>query len=503
MHVTMFSPPTMPDGDKLRVADAEEPAPRRILLLLAILPVAQFCVLVAIAETLVTLGLLPDPALVCGLLVGGVGILVGAGHRASRVSAELTAQQARRSERTEKDLARLSARVEQGREEVNWALNRVRKGEVSQPSDVSAPLGEEGPALDVHTELARAQKEAQEAVFAAAAAAQLLTDETDEQQTQLALAIVARLRRLVDLSTEAISDAERDVEDPDLLAALFTIDHLTMQTRRAVESLAILGGDLPDRELEPIPVALVLRKAVAEIESYSRVRVVMPDRNTELHGFAGPVVVHLLAELLDNATRFSPASSDVVVRATPVPAGVAIEVEDRGQPMPSERLHAMNRLLASPESVDLQEHIHEGHIGLVLVARLAARHRIRVTLRHNFLGGTQAIAVLPTPLLSHPGRPESPTADGPSRRLPAKRTTAPLKTEKTSPASPVTLQERPDVATARKAVAAESPSSTGAARPGQVSPASTVAVRVTSSVKPLWQAQAEGHADHASPDQRP
>ncbi|WP_410089800.1 ATP-binding protein, partial [Streptomyces sp. gb1(2016)] len=142
----------------------------------------------------------------------------------------------------------------------------------------------------------------------------------------------------------------------------------------------------------------VLRSAIAEVEQYPRVKLVPPIDGT-LRGHAVADVIHLLAELVENATVFSAPHTQVLLRAQRVTAGLALEVEDRGLGMPGPEQKRMNTLLADPDQVNVAHLLQDGRIGLFVVASLARRHGIAVRLQSNIYGGTQAVLVLPEILL--------------------------------------------------------------------------------------------------------
>lgn len=180
--------------------------------------------------------------------------------------------------------------------------------------------------------------------------------------------------------------------DPDALDDLFRLDHLTTRMRRHAEGLIILSGATPGRGWsKPVPLIDVVRGSAAEVEDYPRVVVEpMPD-----HRLTGPIVgdvIHLVAELIENATVYSPPNTPVTVRGEPAARGFAVEVEDRGLGMPEGELAELNARLASPPEFDLAD---SDRLGLFVVARLAARHDIRVTLRGSPYGGTTAIVLIP------------------------------------------------------------------------------------------------------------
>ncbi|MEV7157079.1 ATP-binding protein [Streptomyces misionensis] len=280
------------------------------------------------------------------------------------------------------------------------ALERVRRGEspagtTSRPSETAAhPFGAVTAALN------KVHGTALDAV--AAAAAHQGPGRGRTEQTDVFVHIARRLQVLVSRALDALAEAESGVEDPDLLHTLFVIDHLVTRTRRALESLAVLGGQTPRQVRQPLLFSTVLRQAVAEIEQYQRVRVVMPSSRLMLPGYAGPSVIHLLAELVENAAKFSPPETQVIMRTEEVPAGLVVEVEDRGLPMSPEKRARMNQLLAAPDHVDVRAQLADGQTGLLVAARIAQQHGIQVELRRNLMGGTQAVVVLPSTLLVTP-----------------------------------------------------------------------------------------------------
>ncbi|MDH6223302.1 ATP-binding protein [Streptomyces sp. MJP52] len=239
-----------------------------------------------------------------------------------------------------------------------------------------------------------------------------------EQRIEVFVNVARRLQSLAHREIAVLDELEREIEDPDLLRGLFHVDHLATRVRRHAENLAVLGGAVSRRQWsEPIPLDEVLRSAVAEVEQYARVRVV-PSPEGALQGHAVADVIHLLAELVENATVFSPPHTQVTIRADAVAAGLAVEVEDRGLGMPSEEQERMNALLADPASVDVAGLLADGRIGLYVVSQLARRHGVRVRLGGNIYGGVQAVLVLPQSLLGTrpaelpPAASDAPADDG-------------------------------------------------------------------------------------------
>ncbi len=185
---------------------------------------------------------------------------------------------------------------------------------------------------------------------------------------------------------------ERGTADPGTLEELFQLDHLTTRMRRHAEGLIILSGEAPGRGWRnPVPVVDVLRAAVAEVEDYTRVSVLT--RSTDaLIGTAVADVIHLLAELIENATANSPGSTEVTVRAERVAHGIVVEVEDRGLGMDEGAMAVANEGLADPPEFDLAD---SDKLGFFVIARLAVRHNIKITLRPSPYGGLAAIVLLP------------------------------------------------------------------------------------------------------------
>ena len=231
-----------------------------------------------------------------------------------------------------------------------------------------------------------------------------LTDDPG-QRREVFVKLARRLQSLINRAIKRIDELEQDNEDPELLDGLYEIDHLFTLARRQGENLAVLGGEAPQRRsVKPVSVYAVLLAAVSEAEHYRQIAIV-PVEEVEIQGHAVAEVIHLLAELLENATRFtSPDGPKVEVRAHRVTAGLAIEVQDRGLGMSHEDLDRINHLLDGSTRIDLSELLEDGRIGLAVVRELARRHGIRVRLQSNIFGGIAAAVVLPPQLLSEPER---------------------------------------------------------------------------------------------------
>lgn len=210
-----------------------------------------------------------------------------------------------------------------------------------------------------------------------------------------------RSQSLLHRQLSLLDAMERKTADPDALEELFRLDHLTTRMRRHAEGLIILSGAEPGRAWrDPVPILDVLRGAIAEIEDYKRVTV-LTDSEDAVVGSVVADLIHLLAELVENATFYSPATTEVTVKAGRVANGFAVEVEDRGIGISEEELARVNDRLANPPEFDP---VNSDQLGLFVVARLAARHKIRITLRQSPYGGTAAIVLLPHAIVVARGR---------------------------------------------------------------------------------------------------
>ncbi|MFC7588329.1 roadblock/LC7 domain-containing protein [Nonomuraea antimicrobica] len=215
---------------------------------------------------------------------------------------------------------------------------------------------------------------------------------------QVFLNLARRNQALLHRQLAMLDTMERRVDEPELLEELFKLDHLTTRMRRHAENLIILSGSSPARRWrDPVPLFDVVRAAVLEVEDYTRVTVVpMPDAPL-LVGAAVTDVIHLVAELVENATVFSPPNTSVHVRGVVAANGLALEVEDRGLGLNEATMDAFNALLADVPEFDLAD---SDRLGLFVVSRLAARHGIKIMLRRSPYDGTTAIVLLPSALLA-------------------------------------------------------------------------------------------------------
>ncbi|MFI6408371.1 nitrate- and nitrite sensing domain-containing protein [Streptomyces sp. NPDC050548] len=209
------------------------------------------------------------------------------------------------------------------------------------------------------------------------------------------LGIARQSQNLVNLQLTKLDQLERRHDDPEVLRGLYELDSTASQLRRYEENLVVISGEQPRRSwTEPVALIDILRSAVGEVAEYQRVEV-----HTEEEVCLAPPavadVIHLLAELIDNATVYSPAPSPVGVRAAMVAKGLVIEVEDRGLGMSEEDYASLNEQLAVAPQFDVVALADDLRLGMFVIARLAVRHGIAVTLRSSPYGGTTAIVLIP------------------------------------------------------------------------------------------------------------
>ncbi|MBN0047711.1 nitrate- and nitrite sensing domain-containing protein [Streptomyces actuosus] len=280
------------------------------------------------------------------------------------------------------------------------------------------------------------------------------------------LNIARRNQALVHRQLKLVDTLERRAEDPDMLRELFRIDHLTTRMRRHAESLIILSGAVPGRRWRrPVPVAEVVAAAVSEIEDYARVQV-PPMDPVGVAADAVADVVHLIAELLENATAFSPPRTEVTLRSGRVGAGFVLEIDDRGLGLDADQLDEATRTLTRPDDFDPTRH---DRLGLYVVGRLAARHAIEVTLRRSPYGGTTAVVLLPATVLAEPapGGPGEPSGPGEPGRAGSGAPAEPGRPEPSEPVEPESgdPEGRSRVRTAPAVPAPDTSAREGAARP--------------------------------------
>ncbi|MER6167781.1 sensor histidine kinase [Streptomyces violaceorubidus] len=369
---------------------------RSQLLRLAVLPPVAVA-LSACAVVLFTVrstGARPAPVL-WAVLAGAVSVTL-----AAVAIAAVAADRAARSVHDRVGALRRSTARHEG--DLRAVVEALRRGETPPPRRSRGGPPDDADDLELlAADLSRAHDGA---VTAVVRAAQLSSQAGSEQKLEVFVNLARRLQSLVHREISILDELENEIEDPDLLKGLFHVDHLATRIRRHAENLAVLGGAVSRRQWSnPVDMTEVLRSAIAEVEQYSRVRLVPPIDGT-LRGHAVADVIHLLAELVENATLFSAPQTQVLMRANLVTSGLAVEVEDRGLGMPVGEQSRMNALLADPDQVNVARLLADGRIGLFVVSQLAKRHGITVRLQTNIYGGVQAVLVVPQALLgTEPG----------------------------------------------------------------------------------------------------
>ncbi|MFB7056743.1 nitrate- and nitrite sensing domain-containing protein [Streptomyces vinaceus] len=300
-------------------------------------------------------------------------------------------------------------------------LSRLRK-EAHEVSGVRLPAVMRrlaaGEHVDVETEAPRLEYEKDEVgqvgqalntLQRAAVEAAVKQAELRRGVSEVFVNLARRNQVLLHRQLTLLDTMERRTEDAEELADLFRLDHMTTRMRRHAEGLVILSGAAPSRQWrKPVQLMDVVRAAVAEVEDYERIEV----RRLPRLGIAGPAVAdvtHLVAELLENATVFSPPHTAVQVHGERVANGFTLEIHDRGLGMNPEALLDANLRLAETPEFELSD---TDRLGLFVVSRLAQRHAVKVVLQPSPYGGTTAVVFLPAALLT-----EAPETNGTGLRL--------------------------------------------------------------------------------------
>jgi signal transduction histidine kinase len=217
------------------------------------------------------------------------------------------------------------------------------------------------------------------------------------------LDIAHRSQLVVHRQLEVLDVAEKKKQsEPEDLELLFQLDHLATRARRNAENLLILGGGQPGRKWRRAAgLEDIVRSAVSETEHYERVNTVrLPD--VQIQGSVVGDLIHLLAELVDNATAFSPPNAPVRVSGNPVGKGVVVEIEDQGLGIEHADRERLNETLVNPP--DFQAMALSGQrLGLFVVGQLAQRHGIKVSLLESAYGGVKAIALIPSSAMEADG----------------------------------------------------------------------------------------------------
>ncbi|TDB74309.1 nitrate- and nitrite sensing domain-containing protein [Micromonospora sp. KC721] len=315
------------------------------------------------------------------VLVAGLGLIVVIASMAVSVSTARTL--GRRLAALQAGALRLAT------ERLPGLVDRLDHGEQVDLAPPSAPLDTGDDAIG---QVGRAFDVAQEAAVRTA------VEQVELRRAARAvfLSLARRTQALVRHQLALLDAMERRVHDAEELEDLFRVDHLATRMRRNAENLIVLAGSTPGRAWRRhVPVVDVIRGAVAEVEDYTRVDVA-PLGPVSLAGRAVGDVIHLLAELIENALTFSPPHTPVEVRGQQVANGFAVEIEDRGRGMSTAELTEANQRLVDRAELNL---VNTSRLGLYVVSRLTERHGVRVRLTESPYGGVTAVVFIPGALV--------------------------------------------------------------------------------------------------------
>ncbi|MFI9027542.1 ATP-binding protein [Streptomyces sp. NPDC053560] len=407
-----------------------------------ILPAALTVIAAVVSAVLV-----PSDALTPVLWTGGVAtvavaLLSAEVARRGRALAEL-----RRSARTQAEvLSRQEAATVRLAEEL---LPEVvhRLGQEEFPEDVLASMTER---LAQEAREARLTPEftaAHEAVLRSVLEAVVAEEDLRESAQRAFVNIARRVQAIVHQQAQELRDMEdRHGQNHEVFGDLLRLDHGTALIGRLADSIAVLGGARPGRQWSrAVPLFSVLRGAMSRIIDYQRV---------ELHsvtevavvGQAVEPLIHALAELLDNATRYSPPQTRVHLTAVEVQSGIAVEIEDGGVSMSEEaRMRAERMLQQAQEGIDVNDLGETPRLGLAVVGRLAQAYDFQVSLRPSAYGGVRAVLIVPQDLITTApatgrahgiGASSGPVSERTARPAVPRRATGPVPAAPVAPAAP-------------------------------------------------------------------
>jgi len=366
------------------------------------LPYARVLLLPAILMAAVTgaaVASVTDPARAavgwCGGIATVLVVAIGAeAVRRGRIARGLRAELARRTSYLEQRIAAHDQEIVRLHKEVlPDALDRVRGGD--SPAEVIRKLGRGIPG---YPEVPESQRDLLKTVLKVIDAEESMRDASQRAFVHIA----RRVQAIVHQQNKELREMEEDHgRNPEVFDDLLRIDHGTALIGRLADSIAVLGGGRPGRQWpQPVPLFSVLRGAMSRILEYRRI---------ELHNIAEVAVngihveplIHTLAELLDNATRYSPPHTKVHVTAIDVQTGVAIEIEDGGVSLSEEaRAKTEDLLRKAALGIDMNALGETPRLGMAVVGRLAQMYKMQISLRQSAYGGVRVVLVAPRDMLT-------------------------------------------------------------------------------------------------------
>ncbi|MEU2431386.1 ATP-binding protein [Streptomyces sp. NPDC007861] len=339
------------------------------------------------AATAVAVALVSAPARVPVAVIGGLAAVAIAviGAEAARRGRTIEALRRSVAERDTVLARQASETAHLAGTLLPEAVERLRRGEF--PEDVLATLS---------------APEAHQAVVRAVVDAVIAEEDLRESAQRAFVNIARRVQAIVHQQAQELREMEdRHGKAPDVFGDLLRLDHGTALIGRLADSIAVLGGARPGRQWSrAVPLYSVLRGAMSRIIDYQRVEL-HSVTEVAVTGAAVEPLIHALAELLDNATRYSPPQTKVHLTAVDVQSGIAVEIEDGGVSMSEEaRKRAERMLRQAQQGIDLNDLGETPRLGLAVVGRLAQAYGFQVSLRSSAYGGVRAVVVVPQEMIT-------------------------------------------------------------------------------------------------------
>ncbi|MFB7293382.1 sensor histidine kinase [Actinacidiphila glaucinigra] len=359
-----------------------------------------FPVVIVAAVATVAVWTVPSSArmavLWCGVTATvAIAVLAVEVARRGHLNAELRAEVARHDAELRYRLAQQEAEtVRLAKEQLPDAMARLQRGEFLEDVLKSVETRTEGLTAEFHS--------AHQAVLHSVLTAVSAEEDIRESSQRAFVNIARRVQAIVHQQASSLREMEdRHGQSPDVFGDLLRLDHGTALIGRLADSIAVLGGARPGRQWsKAVPLFSVLRGAMSRITDYQRV---------ELHsvsevavvGTAVEPLIHAVAELLDNATRYSPPQTRVHLTAVEVQSGIAIEIEDGGVSLSEEARQRAEQMLAQAQAgMDLNGLGETPRLGLAVVGRLSKAYGFQVSLRTSAYGGVRAVLIVPQDLIT-------------------------------------------------------------------------------------------------------